>query len=90
MVADSVAINQFTMDSSQSLVVDSASVSEKLCSISKWRDAQILEYARSGVQRDGSAQRSVHCEDPFCRLRGKTSDAVHGHVGRQGFSFDSW
>ena len=30
MVADSVAINQFTMDSSQSLVVDSASVSEKL------------------------------------------------------------
>ena len=29
-----------------------------------------------------NARRHVHCEDPFCRLRGKTSDAVHGHVGK--------
>ena len=25
-------------------------------------------YARSGVRRDGSARRSVHSENPLCRL----------------------
>ena len=35
-------------------------------SISKWQDAQSLGNARGGVQRDGSARQSVHCENPLC------------------------
>ena len=55
-----------------------ACVSEKLCH-SRDFVSQNLVYARSGVQRDGSARRSVH----------KTSDAVHDLVGNRRFSFDT-
>ena len=58
-------------------------------SISKWQDAQSLGNARGDVQRDGSARQSVHSENPLCCLQRETSVAVHGHVGRQGFSNDS-
>ena len=58
--------------------VTSVHVSEKFCHP---RDfvTQSLECARSGVQRDGSARRSVH----------KTSDAVHDLMGNRRFIFDS-
>ena len=68
-----VAINQFSMDSDFR-----ACVSEKFCHP---RDfvSQSLGYPRCGVQRDGSARRSVH----------KKSDAVHHLVGNRRFPIDS-
>ena len=68
-----VAINQFSVDSDFR-----ACVSEKFCHP---RDfvSQSLGYPRCGVQRDGSARRSVH----------KKSDAVHHLVGNRRFPIDS-
>ena len=88
LVADSVGINQFSMDSSHSLVVESwapvhvcpksyATHATLSALQESWRGLDLRSAsgkmltvwcARICVQHDGSARRSVHCENPPCRL----------------------